>query len=210
MTQTWTSIVASNVALLNLGANNVATTTAACACPTDQPIGNGGYVCPAPTSTFPSNHPPRFEPTSLTPWIPLTAGVVTSGRVTGGASLSGFAYKFSIDAANPNLPQRLIQPVTLCSNSTYSLSFKMRQTTVVGTISVIGSMQAGAGARVQMAGGLVPSSLYVVATGIGNLVVPVGTGAVAAVVVIEALFGPVGTLAAKEVYVDEIVLTKIA
>jgi hypothetical protein len=98
----------------------------------------------------------------------------------------------------------------LCPNSTYALAFKVRQTTTIGNISVIGSIQAGTGALIQMAGGLATSSLYVVATGIGNLVVPVGTGSVAAVVVIEASFGPMGTLAAKEVYLDEILLNRIA
>jgi hypothetical protein len=156
-----------------------------------------------------TNH--SFEPTSLSPWISLPAGVNTNGRVAGGSSLSGFAYKFSIDAANPNLPQRLIQPIILCPNSTYTMSFNSRKTTSVGTVSVVGGVQVGSGSLVQMAGGAVTGMvLYAVAPSIANLVVPAGTGAVSGVVVIEATFGPAATSGAKEVLIDEVVLVKVA
>jgi hypothetical protein len=150
-----------------------------------------------------------FESSSLSPWIPLSAGVVTSGRVAGGSSLSGYAYKFSIDAANPNLPQRLIQPVSLCPNSTYSLKFNSRQSIATGTVSIVGSVQVGTSALLQLAGRAVTgTTLYAAASSTGNMVVPAGTGAVAGVLIIEATFGPSGVLGAKEAYIDEVTLIK--
>jgi hypothetical protein len=52
--------------------------------------------------------------------------------------------------------------------------------------------------------------MYVLAKDAAILTVPTGTGVVADVVVLEALFGPVGTLVAKEVCVKEVVLTTTA
>jgi hypothetical protein len=99
------------------------------------------------------------------------------------------SYRFTIDAANPNLPHRLIQPILLFSNSTYSMSFNSRKTTRVGSISVVGSVQAGTGAFVQLAGGSVTGTLtYAASVAIGNLVVRAGGVAVAGVVVLEVSY----------------------
>lgn len=134
---------------------------------------------------------------------------MTSDRVAGGSSLCGHADKFSIDAANPNLPQRLIQPVSLCPNSTYSLKFNSRQSIATETISIVGSVQVGTSGSLQMAGGTVTgTTLYVTAGSIGSLIVPAGTGALAGVLIIEANFGPSGVLGAKEAYIDEVTLIK--
>jgi hypothetical protein len=66
-------------------------------------------------------------------------------------------------------------------------------------ISVIGSVQDGSGALVLVAGGVVRSSLLYARVGIiASLRVPMGTGAVLGVVVLEAMFGSSGTLARKE------------
>ncbi|KAH7079188.1 hypothetical protein BKA63DRAFT_601382 [Paraphoma chrysanthemicola] len=202
ITLTATSLLTLNApALLNLGGitatttatiTTTLTTPSAFSCPTDAPLQN-----------------PSFESTALSPWIQLSAGTVSSGRALGGSGLSAYAYKFSIDATNPNLPQRLIQPVLLCPNSTYTLSFKALRKTSVGTISVVGSVQAGNGALVAMAGGVVSNSLLYGGVGsIASLSLPVGTGAVPGVLVLEATFGPSGTLGAKEVFVDEVVLAR--
>lgn len=60
-----------------------------------------------------------------------------------------------------------------------------------------------------MAGGAVSSVLsFVAAVNVGSLVVPAGTGPVLGLLVIEATFGPAGTLGVKEILVDDIVLTK--
>jgi hypothetical protein len=56
-------------------------------------------------------------------------------------------------------PQRLVQPVLLCPNNTYSSTFTAVKKTSVGMISVFGSVQAGSGALVLMAGGIVGNSL---------------------------------------------------
>ena len=78
--------------------------------------------------------------------------------------------------------------------------------TSVGTIRVIGS-----GALVQMAGGVVTGTVvYAAAPGIASLSVAAGAGAVSEVVIIEAVFGPAGTLGAKKVFLDEVVLMKTA
>jgi hypothetical protein len=62
-----------------------------------------------------------------------------------------------------------------------------------------------------MAGGPIGSILYGAATNISNLVVPTGTAAVPGMVIIEATFGAAGLLGgAKEVYIDDVVLTRIS
>jgi hypothetical protein len=154
-----------------------------------------------------TNHIPSFEPSSLSPWIQLSAGTVSSGRINGGSGLSSFAYKFTIDSANPNLPQRIVQPISLCPGSTYSMSFNSRQSTATGSISVIGSVQVGSGAFVQMAGGQVAGGLtYAAAASVASLSVPAGQVPVAAVVIMEATFS--GSLGAKEAYIDEVYLAR--
>jgi hypothetical protein len=142
-------------------------------------------------------------------WHPvrLTAGTgVILSRIAGGAFLSGFSHRFTIDATNANLPQHIVQPIVLCPNSTYTLSFNMRRTTSVGTISVFGSVQAGSGSLVQMAGGTVGSTLFAGAPNFATFSVPVGGDAVSGVIIIKAGFS--GVTGAKEVYVDEVSLTK--
>jgi hypothetical protein len=150
-----------------------------------------------------------FESSSLSPWLPLSAGGVTNGRVAGGSSLSCYAYKFSIDAANPHLLQRLIQPVLLCPHSTYSLKFNSRQSIATGTVSIVGSVQVGTSASLQIArDAAMGTTLYATASSTGSLVVPAGTGSVAGVLIIEATFGPSGVLGAKEACIDEVTLIK--
>ncbi|KAH8710167.1 hypothetical protein GQ44DRAFT_763117 [Phaeosphaeriaceae sp. PMI808] len=146
----------------------------------------------------------------------MTAGTVTSGRAIGGLTLNqglnilSYGYKFGIGLANPNLPQRIVQPILLCPGSTYALSFQARKNLSLDTVSVIGSVQTGGEGLVQMAGGAITGTLlYGGVPSIGNLAAPAGTGAVAGVIVIEATFGPAGTLGAKEVFIDEVVLTKV-
>ena len=91
------------------------------------------------------------------------------------------------------------------------MTFNARKTLSLGTVSVIGSVQAGSGSLVHMAGGTITNSiLFAAVANIGSLVVPAGTGAVAGVIMIEATFGPAGTLGAKEVLIDEVVLMKMA
>ncbi|KAL5118358.1 hypothetical protein ACEQ8H_003707 [Pleosporales sp. CAS-2024a] len=200
ITTTASTILTTNPALLNLGApattiltTTTTTVTSTYVCPTNQPVGN-----------------PSFEPNNLSPWIALSAGIVSSGRTTGGSSLSAYAYKFTLDAANPNLPQRLLQPVALCPGATYALSFNARQSLATGSVSIIGSVQVVGGNQVQMAGGTVTGSTFYAAAGsIANLAVGSGAGPVAAVLIIEATFGPAGTLGAKEAYIDEIYLNKV-
>ena len=80
---------------------------------------------------------------------------------------------------------------------------------MTGTAAVYGSMQAGSGNLVQMAGGaLTYSAVYAAVPNVASLVVPAGTGAVSGVIVIEAQFGPAGAGGAKEIVVDEVVLTR--
>jgi hypothetical protein len=176
----------------------------------DEPARWKPQVCPKPLPPLPiltKLH--SFEPNNLSPWIALSAGVVSSGRINGGSGLSGFAYKFTLDAANPNLPQRLVQPLSLCPGSTYTMSFNSRQSIATGSVSIIGSVQVGSGSLVQMAGGTVTGSTFYAAAGsISNLVVAAGSVPVAAVLIIEATFGPSGTGGAKEAYIDEVYLNK--
>jgi hypothetical protein len=69
------------------------------------------------------------------------------------------------------------------------MSFNSRKTTRVGSISVVGSVQAGTGAFVQLAGGSVTGTLtYAASVAIGNLVVRAGGVAVAGVVVLEVSY----------------------
>ncbi|KAH3910881.1 hypothetical protein HBH56_137550 [Parastagonospora nodorum] len=194
ITSTITTTFTTNPALLALATTLTTTTTTTVTstytCPTNQAVGN-----------------PSFEPSSLSPWIQLSAGTVTSGRINGGSGLSSFAYKFTIDSANPNLPQRIVQPISLCPGSTYSMSFNSRQSTATGSISVIGSVQVGSGALVQMAGGQVTGGLtYAAAGSVASLSVPAGQVPVAAVVIMEATFS--GSLGVKEAYIDEVYLTR--
>jgi hypothetical protein len=59
----------------------------------------------------------------------------------------------------------------------------------------------------QMVGGAITNAaLFAAVPSTGSLVLPAGTGAVAGVLVVEATFS--GALGAKEVYIDEVVLTK--
>jgi len=82
----------------------------------------------------------------------------------------------------------------------------MRMSTVYGSGSIFGSVQAGTGSLVQMAGGLLEYSLlYVPAGAIAKLTLPTGNAAVPGVIVIEASFTGTGN---KEIYVDAIALTK--
>jgi hypothetical protein len=57
-----------------------------------------------------------------------------------------------------------------------------------------------------MAGGTVGSTLFAGAPNLATLSVPVGSGAVSSVIIIEAGFS--GVTGAKEVYIDEVSLTK--
>jgi hypothetical protein len=72
---------------------------------------------------------------------------------------------------------------------------------------VIGSVQVGSGAFVQMAGGQVAGGLtYAAAASVASLSVPAGQVPVAAVVIMEATFS--GSLGAKEAYIDEVYLAR--
>lgn len=84
----------------------------------------------------------------------------------------------------------------------------MRRLTTVGTISISGGIQLGSGAYVSMAGGTVASFLFTAAPNIATLSIPAGSGLVTGVLMLEVTF--TGALGAKEVYIDDVILTKTA
>lgn len=144
----------------------------------------------------------------ITPWSLLSSGPGMFDRVTGGASFSSYTYRMAIDSVNPNLPQRLIQPVLLCPGSIYALSFQTRRTAGVGSIVVTGGVQFESETLVKLVGNTVSSLLFTAATSLTTLIVPPGPSVVAGVVVIEAIFyGPNGV---KEVFIDDVVLSRLA
>ncbi|KAH7402807.1 hypothetical protein BKA66DRAFT_604346 [Pyrenochaeta sp. MPI-SDFR-AT-0127] len=175
---------------LNLGLG-IPAASPAVKCPTGSPVVNGG-----------------FEAAAIAPWTLLSAGSGTFGRAAGGASGSSNSYRFAIDATNPNLPQRLIQPVLLCPGSTYTLAAQTRRTLGVGTIVVTGGIQFGSGTFVQLVGSTVTSIGFTPAAFLTTLTVPSGKALVAGILVFEVTF--YGATGAKEVFIDEVTLTRSA
>jgi hypothetical protein len=116
---------------------------------------------------------------------------------------STFALRPRIDATNSNLPQRLVQAVTLCPGTTYQVSFQARRTTTAGGASVVAYIN-----DVALAGGVVASSSFTPAVTIGSEQFSLASGSTA-ILKIEFSYQS-GSGSAKEVQIDNVAITPVS
>lgn len=142
-----------------------------------------------------------FETPLAGTWSVLTTGTVNLERVN--VPGSTFALRPRIDATNSNLPQRLVQAVTLCPGTTYQVSFQARRTTTAGSASVVAYIN-----DVALAGGVVASSSFTPAVTIGSEQFSLASGSTA-ILKIEFSYQS-GSGSAKEVQIDNVAITPVS
>jgi len=152
------------------------------ACPAGNPIINGD-----------------FEGSLTGTWSVLEAGDADVDRIAVGGA-QGYALRARINSGNGNLPQRIVQSVTVCPGANYKVSFKARKTTTSG--SVYATLYVNDS---QQAGGLITASSFTSVATIGSGIFSTTSNSVT--VRIEFTYG--GSGGSKEVQVDDIVLTKL-
>lgn len=164
---------------------------------------SAGASCP--TGDVVAN--PSFENVLAGSWTVFASSLDTTidNGVTGGASGTAKALRVRITATNANLPQRIVQAISVCPGTTYQFSGQNKRATTAGNISLIAFVVTSAGTT-QLAGGVVTAATWT-AMPLANS----GTFtamSTSALLYLEVTFTS-GTGQAKEVDIDEIHLTPI-
>ena len=164
---------------------SVATSTISVAsCPTGNPVLNGG-----------------FESSLLGTWSILPAGDASLDRISAASDTGTYALRARIATTNTNLPQRVIQAITVCPGANYRVSFNARKTTTAGNVAAVLYIN-----DIALAGGTITSTVFQAAPAIGAGVFSTTSNSV--ILRLEFSYsGSTGT--AKEVQVDDVVLTRL-
>jgi hypothetical protein len=162
-----------------------ATQTAGASCPTGDPIVNGG-----------------FESGLAGNWVVLSSGDSNVERAPGSSASGTASLRSRINAGNPNLPQRIVQAVTVCPGVNYQVGFSARRITATGTVSAVLYVN-----EVPMAGGAITSSSFTNVSPIGGAVFSTTRNTV--LVRIEFTYSG-SVVTNKEVLVDNVTITPIS
>ncbi|KAK6538415.1 hypothetical protein TWF694_011291 [Orbilia ellipsospora] len=160
-------------------------TTSVAACPTGNPIVNGGFE--------------SFLPGT---WSILSSGDGNYERTNSAASSGSFAFRARIAATNANLPQRIIQAITICPGANYQVSFMARRATTAGNVAAALYIN-----DTLLAGGTITASSFQPAPVVNG---GIFSSTVNSVIVRMEFTYSGGTNQAKEILVDDIVLTRLS
>ena len=141
-----------------------------------------------------------FETSLPGTWSVLTAGDATLDRVTGSGSSTTFRSR--IASTNSNLPQRLIQAITVCPGTLYKVSFQARRSTTAGMVSAVAYIN-----DVAQAGGAITTSSFTSVAAVGSGIF--STTASSVILRIEFTYSG-GTGSAKEIQVDNVAITPVS